>query len=80
MNGEKLLTSNLCSLNASREYADGKAPRSQSELSVSVRGYDKLAPLLEVEVNRGTWKALHDWDDHLEDTRLDWLTNPDVAT
>lgn len=41
--------------------------------------YKQLVATLEKEVQEGRWKDLADWDDHVENTRLDWLTNAQVA-
>ncbi|KAI3628721.1 hypothetical protein GLX27_002516 [Malassezia furfur] len=77
--GKELLAPKLKALTAFVESADGKGPKTPSKPTSSVQGYNKLVPALDEEVNDGRWKALSDWDDHLEDTRRDWLTNADVV-
>lgn len=79
VDGKELLAPKLKALTAFVESADGKGPKAPSKPTSSVQGYNKLAPALDDEVNDGRWKALSDWDDHLEDTRRDWLTNADVV-
>lgn len=77
--GKQLLAPELKALTTYVENADGKAPKSSSKPVTNVSGYKELVSVLDVEVNDGLWKRLADWDDHLEDTRLDWLNNPNVA-
>lgn len=48
-------------------------------VQVQVPQPESLAFALRQELGQGVFKFLYDWDDHLENTQLDWLTNPDLA-
>ncbi|EDP44123.1 hypothetical protein MGL_1520 [Malassezia globosa CBS 7966] len=69
MNGAKLLE------------VDGAIHATVSGQSVQaqVARPEALSLALSQELDQGAWKFLYDWDDHLENTQLDWLTNPDFA-
>lgn len=70
MRGDALLESKLDSLRAQR---DGKT------VTVQVPSYDTLVSTLTEHVHQGAWKSLADWDDHLENTQLDWLENAAIS-
>ena len=48
-------------------------------VQVQVPQPESLAFALRQELGQGVFKFLYDWDDHLENTQLDWLINPDLA-
>lgn len=48
-------------------------------VQVRVPQPESLALALRQELAQGAFKFVYDWDDHLENTQLDWLTNPDLA-
>lgn len=48
-------------------------------VQVQVPQPESLALALRQELGQGVFQFLYDWDDHLENTQLDWLTNPDLA-
>ncbi|WFD22274.1 hypothetical protein MEQU1_000940 [Malassezia equina] len=69
VHGDKLLESPEKALLAS----------ARQTMRVSVPDSATLVPQLEKDVDSGKWAALADWDDHLENTTLDWLDNAPVA-
>ena len=48
-------------------------------VQVHVPQPESLALALRQELGQGVFQFLYDWDDHLENTQLDWLINPDLA-
>ena len=48
-------------------------------VQVQVPQPESLALALRQELGQGVFQFLYDWDDHLKNTQLDWLTNPDLA-
>lgn len=69
MYGDKLLESPPSALSATARQA----------VRVDVADASTLVPQLEKDIDSGRWAALADWDDHLENTTLDWLENAQVA-
>lgn len=71
VHGDKLLDKPLrAALSASTQRHD---------VQVHVTDSDALVQQLESDIDSGKWAALADWDDHLENTTLDWLDNAPVA-
>lgn len=69
--GTKLLAPTPAALTA---YA--VSPRGVSDVGTpvtAIEGYTAQLPALQADVQRGCWKQVVDWDDHLDDTRREWL-------
>lgn len=67
VHGDKLLESPQSALAAVRQ------------VRIDVADTGALVSQLEKDIDSGKWAALADWDDHLENTTLDWLENAPVA-